>query len=338
MSWRDWKPRPKRVDKPFEERNYTDIITRALMNAATDSAADGYVAALEIAAGQMSRAFASGSVEGPNADLFTPDVLARIGRNLVELGEAVYFRQGDQLVNGEQYGRLPDGRFQFSLPTGQVVLSQQFVLFATWNYDVNSQRGIAPLGTARNLRMLQQRLEVALMNESSAPVGYLLPLPADGDGANIAQLKQDLASLKGDIAIVETLRAGWGQGPQGAPRREFELARMGPDFPDSSVNLYESAQRSVLAACGYPIQLMLPSDGTSQREAWRRYLHGTVAPMGRIVQNAARRAGLVIQLRFDALFASDIQGRARAFQSLVGGGMEIERAAAVSGLLEQDDE
>ena len=38
-------------------------------------------------------------------------------------------------------------------------------------------------------------------------------------------------------------------------------------------------------------------------------------------------------LRFDGLFAADLSGRARAFQSMVGGGMEVARAAGLAGLM-----
>ena len=40
-----------------------------------------------------------------------------------------------------------------------------------------------------------------------------------------------------------------------------------------------------------------------------------------------------VTLSFDALYASDITGRARAFQSMVGGGMDVAKAAALSGLM-----
>ena len=43
------------------------------------------------------------------------------------------------------------------------------------------------------------------------------------------------------------------------------------------------------------------------------------------------RPGLALD--FSALFASDITGRARAFASMVQAGMEIDKAAALSGLL-----
>ena len=48
--------------------------------------------------------------------------------------------------------------------------------------------------------------------------------------------------------------------------------------PEGNVRLFRSAKEAVLGACGYPVQLDQDSDGTAQREAWRRYLHGTVAP------------------------------------------------------------
>ena len=40
-----------------------------------------------------------------------------------------------------------------------------------------------------------------------------------------------------------------------------------------------------------------------------------------------------LRLDFPALLASGITGRARAFASMVQAGMEMERAAALSGLL-----
>ena len=44
-----------------------------------------------------------------------------------------------------------------------------------------------------------------------------------------------------------------------------------------------------------------------------------------------------VTLDFTALGSSGVQARARAFQSMVGGGMDLERAAALSGLLIEDD-
>ena len=41
-----------------------------------------------------------------------------------------------------------------------------------------------------------------------------------------------------------------------------------------------------------------------------------------------------IRLSIDRMFASDLSGRARAFQSMVGGGMDVQKAAALAGLMD----
>ncbi|MDD9990372.1 MAG: hypothetical protein OXP75_01085 [Rhodospirillales bacterium] len=324
-------------ETPSEYRGYTDVITNALIDASADTAATAYLAALEIAAGHLSRAFASATVSGAGAGGFTVPVMAQIGRALIEAGEAVYVRQGNRLVRGLQYSILPDGRYQAETPFGQIVVPADRAFHATWNLDVMSQRGVAPLTNARTLRDLVRKLEASMGEEAGAAVGYLLPIPSDGDGGNIESLKQDLAALKGRIAVIETTRGGWGEGTTGAPRRDYELVRMGANIPEGNVALYTQATETALAACGVPVQLVQKSDGTAQREAWRRFLHGTVAPMGRIVEAEAARIGLAISLDWDQLFASDIQGRARAFQSLVNGGMSLQAAAAASGILTPSD-
>ena len=70
------------------------------------------------------------------------------------------------------------------------------------------------------------------------------------------------------------------------------------------------------------------------REAWRRYGHAFLAPVGEIVtaELGDQLDTPSLRLDFPALFASDITGRARAFASMVQAGMEIERAALSSVL------
>jgi len=328
-------PFRRRREPPAEDRNYTDAITEAIINASADSAASGYVAALEVAAGHLSRAFAAALVAGPEAALFEPDVMARIGRDLVEIGEAVWYRVGRMLYHAEAYTILPNGRYDISGPRPARV-APDMVLHVRWNVQSETGRGISPLGAAQTLRDMQRKLEMALADEAGAATGYLLPVPTDGESSIVDQLRKDIADLKGRIAVIETTRT-WAGSPVDAPRRDYELTRLGPNTPMSVVQLYEVAHRHVLAACGLPVQLATDSDGTAQREAWRRYLHGTVSPLGRLVTTAAGRAGMSIALDWAQLFASDISGRARAFQSLVGGGMSIEQAAAASGLLDTED-
>ena len=60
--------------------------------------------------------------------------------------------------------------------------------------------------------------------------------------------------------------------------------------------------------------------------------------MGRIV-SAELTAKLETDVRLDwtELRAGDITGRARAFQSMVGGGMDVAKAAALAGLMVSDE-
>lgn len=333
----------ERIDSlQTELRNYTDIVSNALVEAAAGEDNNMYISALETASGALSRAFGAAVVSGPARDAFTPFTMAQIGRALVENGESIWWRRaGNELIRVDNYGIQPNGMYQLNLnslitETPQVVDSSR-VFHVRWNLDINSKRGIGPLTTARTLKQMTQKLETSMTDELNASVGYLLPLPIDGEASTIDALKKDLANLKGKIAVIQTIRQNWGQGGAINNRREFDLSRMGPDIPDSSVNLFTSARNAVLNACGYPVSLAQNEDGTGQREAWRRYLHGTVAPLGRFVAEEAARIGMNITIDWKELFASDIMGRARAFQSLVGGGMEINQAAAVSGILTTEE-
>ena len=97
-----------------------------------------------------------------------------------------------------------------------------------------------------------------------------------------------------------------------------------------------TATIKVLAACGVPPELVSGGDGTSLRESYRRLLHSTIAPLARILESELR-AKTCPGISLDSLFAADLSGRARAFQSMVGGGMDVAKAAALAGLMQTED-
>ena len=67
-------------------------------------------------------------------------------------------------------------------------------------------------------------------------------------------------------------------------------------------------------------------------------MHATIAPLARIVaEELSAKFETDISLSFDSLYSADLAGRARAFQSLVGGGIPVEKAAALAGLLMAED-
>ena len=304
-----------------DRAGYTDILTQAILSRAnaTDSV---YSGALEIAAGNMSRALASAVPSGADARYFTAPVMAEIGRDLIECGESVWRIGVDRLTHLPALDIQPGVR----------------QLHLRYSTDVHSGRGIGPLGRAAALATLANTVENSLAKEAGALVGYILPIPTDGQDASVAQLRRDLQALDGKIALVETAAGGWDAGRAAAPRREYEPRRLGPDIPQSSLQLYKEINRMVMVACGLPTELLDErTEGTSNREAWRRFLHSTLQPLARIIQAQALEAGLSVEFSFESLFASDIAGRARAFGSLVQSGMDVEDAAILTGLIQDDD-
>ena len=194
---------------------------------------------------------------------------------------------------------------------------------------------------------MEQRLE----EESKAPIGYLLPIPKPPIGAVVDaagnvfdpldELKTALRGLKGNTAIVESLQSLAGDGSRVSTGADWTPRRLGSNPPAAVIALRDEAERSVLSACGVPPGLsgLGGGTGTQAREDWRRFLHGTIAPVGRLVVSelAEKLPWDDVSIGFDNLFASDLSGRARAFQSMVGGGMDIGRAAALAGLMESGD-
>ena len=98
--------------------------------------------------------------------------------------------------------------------------------------------------------------------------------------------------------------------------------------------LRSSSVRHVLAACGVPVELVETSEETGAREAFRRFLHAIIAPAARMVElELSAKLEEDVTMSFGSLFASDLSDRARAFQSLVVGAMEVAKAAVLSGLM-----
>lgn len=342
--------------------SYTDAIVQAILNVA--AAAPGTptplaTAAVEACAQLYASAFASARVIG-GAGAVRAATLAAIARDLIRHGESVHVIHASgmmgaplRLLQAESWdvhgGYDPDTwRYQVSiaapsgaafnrrLPAGEIV----HAMYA--RSGARPWTGVSPLVWASASGGLLAAVERVLADESSGTRGYVLPMPggavardddAEGDDA-VERLKADLRSLSGRTALVETTAGGFGTGASEAPRSDWQPRRIGPDFPQSVVQLRHDASAAVTAACGVPQALVQGrGDSSALREAWRVFLHGSVAPLARCVeQELSAKLERTITLDFTALWAADVQGRARAFKSLVDGGMDIERAAAATGV------
>ena len=179
----------------------------------------------------------------------------------------------------------------------------------------------------------------ALADEASGPRGSFLPLPrADGQDTTVSALKGDIKVAKGALLAVEGTSDQW-QTDTSKTNSGWETKRFGANPPVALVQQAQLASNEVFAACGLSgILFGERGDGAGRREAFRQALHSVIAPLGRIMEAELRYklASPGLALNFDALFASDLSGRARAFQSMVGAGMDVAKAAALSGLTMQE--
>ena len=107
--------------------------------------------------------------------------------------------------------------------------------------------------------------------------------------------------------------------------------------PASLVELVSVASQEVYAACGFNTALWGGSQAASVREAWRLALFGVLSPLGRLVESELQdKLEDTVTLSWQELRASHLSGRARAFQSMVGGGMAVAEAVSVAGLMVED--
>ena len=160
-------------------------------------------------------------------------------------------------------------------------------------------------------------------------------IPVDGQDATVEGLKADIKNAAGRVALLET--GDWGNAG-GDTSVDLDTKRFGAEPPASLVDLVgDVSSREIYAACGFNAALWGGSQAASVREAWRLALFGVLSPLGRLVEAELKdKLDDEVSLSWQELRASDLSGRARAFQSMVGGGMDISKAIAVAGLMVED--
>ena len=210
------------------------------------------------------------------------------------------------------------------------------VLHPRINVDpATPHKGQSPVNLAATTGKLAANVEASLKNEAGANVGYVVPAPLEGMSEDdLSGLKGDVQGLKGRTALVPGMQRGWQDSGVGPGSSNWRVQRIGLQPPESVVNLRSAASQDILAACGVPVELFSgDADGTARREAWRVFLHGSVQGVADTVASEfSAELELPVRIDFRRLFASDIQGRGRAFASLTKGGMDTERAARAVGI------
>lgn len=327
-----------------------------------DKTAPLAMAAIEIAAGHWSRAFAMAEIT-PKTMLtqsVTPVMMSMMGRDLVRFGESLYWMdtRGGMMdmapvSHYTLWGdpRRSSWRYRVTLAgpskTEHRVVPYDGLVHVRYGWErTQPYYGRAPWRFSDISTKMATYIETRLREETSAQVGHVLPVPNDpsdqvatddGPKSRFQSFKENMQRLRGKTIITESVRTMADSRSQ-APQSDWKTTRIGANPPATLTTLRSDIGRDILAACGVPPSLAAESsDGTAQRESWRRFLHSTIAPMGELIAyELSEKLEVDVNLSFEKLFASDLSGRARAFQSMVGGGMDATKAAALAGLMEGD--
>ena len=331
--------------------SYTDALVDLLTRQATgaSTAVPSATAALEACAGFVGRSFALAEVTAPDnlRQALTPSCMRLIGRSLVRQGELVLVIR---VVNGAVRllpaqsvtvtgGVDPESwEYRVTLPgpsrtyTHERLPAEQ-VVHCTYAVEPRRPwRGLGPLQVAALAGRLSAGTVGALADEAeNAPRGKLISTPVDGEDPSVQALKADLAILAGRGALVQ---GGDWDNAGGGRMMSWGVTRLGADPPVGLVKVSEVATREVYASCGLNPALFQSEGETAARESYRQALFSVIAPLGKLVaEELSAKLDDDVTLDWTELRAADIASRARAFQSLVGSGMDVGKAAAITGVL-----
>lgn len=352
MNWWPFSKTEKR------SANYSEATASALFSIATGKHPPNLTSAVEASSGILGRGLSTAKVGGVRTEALTPAWLAYVGRQLIINGESVHVIE---VVNGH-VELLPVSNFDVSgndmnpdtwryrldvfTPGGGQTLtrSSEGVIHCMWSYDAGSPwRGVGPLARARLTSGLLAALEASLLNQARSPSGQIVPVPASGtsDEATdpLSELKTDLAKIGGGVMLTETTAGGFGDGRGVSPSHDWVQKIIGFDPSGQSLPVREAAHTAVMSACGIPPSLTSGrADGSSQRAALERFLRLTLQPIGNLIAaELTKKLETSISLEFPAIGSGDIAARARGFKSLIDGGMNLEKALALSGLMMSEE-
>ena len=283
----------------------------------------------------------------------TPTLLGHVGRYLLRYGEVLFeigIRRGQITLTPAQSWTVAGGidpaswmyEATFQGPSTSVVrtLPAGRVLHLMYSQSHHAPWvGVGPLSEAGVTQELVGQIETALAQEAATPRGYNIAVP---DTKQAGKLTTELRSSKGALNLVPSVAsdAAWGAGQESKPADDWVSKRFGMMPPQAMVQLRGNVELSILAAAGVPVTIMSVSDGTAKKEDFRRFLHLTLQPMGRIIADQIAGALEVEGLTFDfsGIGAADIAAKARAWGTLTKGGVSPQDAGAITGLPIDDAE
>ena len=336
-----WPFREGRAGVPAQDATEVAISALAARAAARDARPET-LAALEIAASYVGRAFASAVVSGSEAArLLTREALAMIGRSLVLRGELVMLPEAGGLTPASTFdirGGPNDWAYRcdFAGPSRSVsrFLPAQSVLHFRINADPSRPwKGQAAHTLATATAATAANAEATAASEAKIAISRLILVASTLTPGQ----REDTTTTLAD----ELKRGGYFAlsliGPRPGAGERMNRVSVEPVQPDPSeghLTLRREAALELIEAAGVPSALADPrAEANGQREAFRRFVHGTIEPMARMVEaEMTAKAGLSCDLNFASLFAADLAGRGRALKQLVESGVALADALETVGL------
>ena len=340
-----------RLLKFRRERRTTvaDVIIREMINNSTVADPEARVsatAAVEMASGLIQRGLMAAVLKPETRYGLTPHMLGAIGRALARRGEVVAFINRREMMITMANSHTVTGRYTpeswryeltFQGPSQSTTIRRvrsADVLHFRWSYDISTPWvGVGPLQSATLDARLMGAIVKRLGDEMLTPTGYFIPIPKTGGAdASVELLKGDIKAANGSSLLVESMADGWQSGGRGQINHDWQAKRFGPNPPAIMGNLYTMVTNAIIGAYGFPPALFSDDSATNTRESWRMALFGVLNPLAQMIETElSAKLDTPVMLDFSELQASDLQGRARAFKSLVDGGMPLDRAIQVSG-------
>ena len=314
------------------------------------------LATVEACAGLYERAIASAAVEpmGAAVGALSPQLLAVAGRGLALFGQALFLIDVDPMrgltltpasswdVSGSPLEAEWTYRLDMIGPSGSFTVTRPGAAVLHFRIGADSRapwRGRPPLRRSQATANLAASIEAQLTSESKLPTGRIVPL--SGTREQIAKI----GKMIGAGGVVVTGLGQSSPGQEQVPSSRYQPQRIGPAPEAAYEELRQHVGQDIAAAFGISPSLFSPAgDGSGQREAWRRFWAGTIAPIGSLLE-AEIRAKLDPEARisFPALRASDEDGRSRAvarranaLKTLLEAGVERDTALRLAGLSESE--
>ena len=331
--------------------NATDAVVSAMMTRASARVSAGGVAAVEVAAGMVARAFALADVEPAMARTALPrSARAIAGRQLVTRGEVLFALDVGQrgiiaipAASWDVRGTDPDPdswryRVDLAAPdsTRFRTIDRAGVIHVVADPDAYAPwRGRGVLRRSTATAALAADLEAALDDEAKIPVGRMISIPAGTLQPAVDKLRDQIEALSGRIMLPETTAAGFGGGSPEAPpaASDWRPQRIGADFTAAEVTAAADSSGRLLAAFGIAPAYANPrATAMALREAQRAAYRSLILPLAALLEESASAAlETEVGLTFDQLAASDVIGASKAASNLKELGVEKADALRMAG-------